>query len=67
MIGWGVGLSLELAVAVLAGMLLIAAGTLSAFGLGLNQGPAFYCLLWAVATPLAYRQLERHLLPHWRA
>ena len=31
--------------------------------LGLTQGPALYCLIWAVPTLLAYRQLERHLLP----
>ena len=56
-------LSLVLAVAVLPGMLLIA--TWLEASLGFSQGPALNCLILAVPTLLAYRQLERHLLPDW--
>ncbi len=31
--------------------------------LGQTQGPALYCLIWAVPTLLAHRRLERHLRP----
>ena len=58
--------SYSLAVALLGGTLPLIATWLEA-SLGLTQGPALYCLIWAVPTLLAYRQLERHLLPDWRA
>ena len=54
--------SYSLVVALLGGTLPLVATWLEA-SLGLTQGPALYCLIWAVPTLLAYRQLERHLLP----
>jgi MHS family proline/betaine transporter-like MFS transporter len=58
--------SYSLVVALVGGTLPLVATWLEA-SLGLTQGPALYCLIWAVPTLLAYRQLERHLLPDWRA
>ena len=52
-------------VAVLGGTLPLVATWLEA-NQGFTQGPALYCLIWAAPTLLAYRQLERHLLPDWR-
>ena len=54
-------LSYSLVVAVLGGTLPLIATWLEA-SLGLTQGPPLYCLIWAVPTLLAYRQLERYLL-----
>ena len=54
--------SYSLVVALLGGTLPLIATWLDT-SLGLSQGPALYCLIWAVPTLLAYRQLERHLLP----
>ena len=59
-------LSYSLVVALLGGTLPLIATWLEA-SLGLTQGPALYCLIWAVPTLLAYRQLERHLLPDRQA
>ncbi|MBM5828644.1 MAG: MFS transporter [Cyanobacteria bacterium M_surface_7_m2_040] len=58
-------LSYSLVVALLGGTLPLVATWLQA-SLGLTQGPALYSLIWAVPTLLAYRQLERHLLPDWQ-
>jgi MHS family proline/betaine transporter-like MFS transporter len=44
----------------------VVGGTWLQSSLGLPQGPALYCLIWAVPTLLAYRQLERHLQPDWQ-
>jgi hypothetical protein len=49
-------------VALLGGTLPLIATWLEA-SLGLVQGPAIYCLLWAVPTLFAYHRLERYLLP----
>jgi MHS family proline/betaine transporter-like MFS transporter len=54
--------SYSLVVALLGGTLPLIATWLEA-SLGLMQGPAMYCLLWAVPTLLAYHRLEKHLLP----
>lgn len=53
--------SYSLVVALLGGTLPLVATWLEA-SLGFTQGPALYCLIWAVPTLLAYRRLERHLL-----
>jgi len=53
-------------VALVGGTLPLVATWLEA-SLELTQGPALYCLIWAVPTLLAYRRLERYLLPDWRA
>jgi MHS family proline/betaine transporter-like MFS transporter len=58
--------SYSLVVALLGGTLPLVATWLEA-SLGLTQGPALYCLIWAVPTLLAYRQLERHLVPDHKA
>ena len=58
-------LSLVLAVAVLPGMLLIASWLEAS--LGFSQGPALNCLILAVPTLVAYRQLERHFQPGWQS
>lgn len=54
-------LSYNLVVAVLAGTLPLIATWLQN-SLGLQQGPALYCLIWAVPTLLAYRQIGQHLV-----
>jgi MHS family proline/betaine transporter-like MFS transporter len=59
-------LSYSLVVALLGGTLPLIATWLEA-SLGLTQGPALYCLIWAVPTLLAYRQMERHLVPDRQA
>ncbi len=59
-------LSYSLVVALLGGTLPLIATWLEAT-LGLTQGPALYCLIWAVPTLLAYRQLERQLVPDHQA
>jgi MHS family proline/betaine transporter-like MFS transporter len=59
-------LSYSLVVALLGGTLPLIATWLEA-SLGLTQGPALYCLIWAVPTLLAYRQMERHLRPDHQA
>ncbi|MEN9859940.1 MAG: hypothetical protein RLZZ515_422 [Cyanobacteriota bacterium] len=54
--------SYSLVVALLGGTMPLMATWLES-RLGLTQGPALYCLLWAVPTLLAYHRLEKHLLP----
>ena len=58
-------LSYSLVMALLGGTLPLVATWLEA-SLGLTQWPAVYCLIWAVPTLLAYRQLESHLRPDWQ-
>ena len=58
--------SYSLVVALLGGTLPLVATWLEA-SLGLTQGPALYCLIWAVPTLLAYRGLERYLRSDWQA
>jgi MHS family proline/betaine transporter-like MFS transporter len=55
-------LSYSLVVAVLGGTLPLIATWLEA-SLGFTQGPALYCLIWAVPTLLVHRRLDRHLQP----
>ena len=57
--------SYGLVVALLGGTLPLIATWLEA-SLGFSQGPALNCLILAVPTLVAYRQLERHFQPGWQ-
>ena len=58
--------SYGLVVALLGGTLPLIATWLEA-SLGFSQGPALNCLILAVPTLVAYRQLERHFQPGWQS